>query len=150
MTFSVCHISVNPRRHIIHVETERRAQITARLLAERFPGMAFSFEPGPDLRYGDSTPAYRDSATSFEVRRLVEAELVMEAQANPEGLPKWCAFQYRDGGVCAYRDHDLRIVERCRRDFDVVQERAIYAHDPSTNEVLDCFRTEADMACDAT
>ncbi len=140
MTYSILHISVHPSRHVIHVDTERRAQIVARLLAERFPGMAFSFERGVDLQRGDCTPAFRDSANSFEVRRLADAELVMEAGANPDGLPKWCAFQYRNGGVSAYRDHDLRAVEMCRRDLDVVQERAIYARYPSTDEVLDRFR----------
>ena len=74
------------------------------------------------------------------------AQIVLEAAANPKGLPKWCAFQYRDGGVCAYRDHDLRAVELCRRDFDVAGERAIYTVYPSTDEVLDCFCTEADDA----
>ncbi len=140
MTYNVCHISVHPSRHIVHVDTERRAQIVARLLAERFPGMAFSFERGPDLGRGDCTPALRDSANSFEVRRLADAELIIEAEANPEGLPKWCAFQYRNGGVCAYRAHDLRAVEMCRRDFDVVQERAIYARYPSPDDVLNHFR----------
>ena len=148
MTFSVILISVHPSRYVVHQETARGAQITARLLAERFPGMAFSYAEGVNLRHGDSHPAYRDSARSFEVRRLVEAELVMEREANPEGLPKWCAFQYRNGSVSAYRDHDLRAVEMCRRDFDMVQERAIYARYPSTDEVLDCFRTSVDMACD--
>lgn len=148
MAYSVLLISQHPHRHIVHVETERSAQITARLLAERFPGIAFSYAKGIDLRHCDSHPAYRDSATSFEVRRLVEAELVMEAEANPKGLPKWCAFRYRNGGVSAYRDHDRRAVEMCRRDFDMVQERAIYAHEPTSDEVLDCFRTPADLACD--
>ena len=142
MTYSVCHITVHPFRHVVHVDTERRAQIVARLLAERFPGMAFSFERGPDLERGDCTPALRDSANSFEVRRLVDAELAMEADANPKGLPKWCAFQYRNGGVCAYRDHDLRAVEMCRRDVDTVQERAIYADYQTPDEVLDLFRME--------
>ena len=27
-----------------------------------------------------------------------EAELIIEAQANPEGLPQWCAFQYHGVG----------------------------------------------------
>ena len=146
MIWSVCHITVHPARHVVHADTARRAQIIARLLAERFPGMAFSFERGVDLTRGDCTPAFRDSAHSFEVRRLVEAELVMEAQANPDGLPEWCAFQYRNGSVCAYRDHDLRAVEMCRRDFDMVQERAIYAEYPTTNAVLDRFRR---TDCDA-
>ena len=150
MTFSVLHISVHPARYIVHVDTERAAQITARLLAERFPGMAFSYAAGIDLRYGDSTPAYRDSATSFEVRRLLRAELASEARANPDGLPKWCAFQYQNGGVSACRDHDLRVIEMCRRDAEMVRERAIYAVYPSTDEVLERFRTEADMACEAT
>ncbi len=140
MTYSICHISVHPSRHIIHVDSQRRAQIVARLLAERFPGMAFSFERGVDLTRGDCTPAFRDSTNSFEVRRLADAELVMEADANPAGLPKWCAFQYGNGGVSAYRDHDFRAVEMCRRDLDVVQERAIYADYPTTDEVLDRFR----------
>jgi hypothetical protein len=143
MTFGVLLISQHPRRHIVHVETERGAQITARLLAERFPGMAFSYAEGIDLRHGDSHPAHRDSATSFEVRRLVEADLILEAAANPEGLPKWCAFQYRTGGVSACRDQDLRAVEMRRRDFDVVRERAIFARQPSTDELLDRFRMEA-------
>ena len=142
MCFSVCLISVRPRRHVIHVETERAAQITARLLAERHPGMAFGYGPGPDFRYGDCHPSIRDGALSLEVQRLVAAELVIEAEANPKGLPKWCAFQYRNGGVSAYGDHDVWAIEMCRRDSDVVQERAIYVHDPSPDEVLDCFREE--------
>ena len=73
---------------------------------------------------------------------------VLEAAANPAGLPKWCAFQYRNGAVAAYRDHDLRAVEMCRRDPEMVRERAIHALYPSTDEVLDCFRTPADMACE--
>ena len=148
MTFSVCQICVHPRRHIVHVEPERHAQITARLLAERFPGMAFSYEDGPDFRHGDCPPAIRDSALSVEVQQHVAAETLLEAAANPDGLPKWCAFQYRGGAVCTYRDHDLRAVEMCRRDFEMVRERAIYAVYPSTDEVLDCFRTAADMACE--
>lgn len=140
MTYSVLLLSQHPRRHIVHVDTERGAQITARLLAEWFPGMAFGYAEGVDLKHGDGHPAYRDSATSFEVRRLVEAELVMEVEANPEGLPKWCTFQYRNGGVSAYRDHDLRAVEMCRRDFDTVRERAIYARYPTPDEVLERFR----------
>ena len=138
----VCLVSTFPRRHVLHTESERAAQITARLLTERFPGMAFSYDVGPDCRHGDCHPSIRDGALSLEVQRLVAAELVIEAEGNPKGLPKWCAFQYGNGGVSAYRDHDLRAVEMCRRDFDVVQERAIYAHDPSPDEVLDCFRRE--------
>ena len=145
MIYSVCLVSVDPHRHVIHTECARSAQITARLLAERFPGMSFSYEPGPDLAHGDCHPSIRDSALSVEVQRLVAAELVIEAEANPKGLPKWCAFQHRNGGVVAHPDHDLRAVEMCRRDFDVVQERAVYAVYPTPGEVLDRFRTEADM-----
>lgn len=139
-----------PRRFVIHSEKDRAAQITARLLAQRFPGLAFGYEPGSDVRHGDCHPSIRDSALSAEVQRLVAAEIALEMAANPKGLPKWCTFRYRNGGVAAYREHDLRAVEMCRRDFDVVQERAIFAVYPSTDEVLDRFRTEADIACGDT
>ena len=49
MTWSVCHITVHPARHVVHADTARRAQIIARLLAERFPGMAFSMTRSVDL-----------------------------------------------------------------------------------------------------
>ena len=143
--YSICLISDFPRRHVVHVETARAAQITARLLAERFPGMAFGFGEGPDCRSGECHPSIRDSALSTQVQRRVEAELMLEADANPCGLPKWCAFQYRDGGVCAYHDHDLPILQRCRQDIDMVQERAIFSVHPTTDELLDCFRTKADL-----
>lgn len=142
MTFAVCLISVDPWRHVVHIDTERAAQIAARLLAERFPGSAFSYVPGPDLQRGNCHPSIRNSATSFEVRLLIETELVAEARANPDGLPRWCAFRHRNGSVCVYSDSDLRVVEVCRRDLDMVQERAIYARYPIPDEVQDCFRTE--------
>ena len=145
MIHAIHLLSVFPKQFVCHADTGRAAQITARLLAERFPGMTFGYEEGPDCRHGDCHPSIRDSALSFEVQQLIAAELVLEAAANPKGLPKWCAFQYRDGGVCAYRDHDLKVVEKCRQDFDVVQERPIYAVYPSTDEVLDRFRTEGDI-----
>ncbi|WP_299821222.1 hypothetical protein [uncultured Jannaschia sp.] len=146
MIWSVFLLSMTPRRFVVHSDKERAAQITARLLAERHPGMAFGYEEGPDFRHSDCHPSIRDTALSVEVQNLIAAGIAIEAVANPKGLPKWYAFQYRNGGVCAYRDHDLRVVEMCRRDFDVVQERAIYAVYPSTDEVLDCFRTKADDA----
>ena len=145
MIYSVCLVSVDPHRHVSHTESARSAQITARLLAERFPGMSFSYEPGPDLVHGDCHPSIRDSALSVEVQRLVEAELVIEAATNPKSLPKWCAFQHRNGGVVAHPDHDRRAVEICRRDCDVVQERAIYAVYPTPDELLERFRNDADM-----
>ncbi len=83
---------------------------------------------------------------SFEVQQLVAAELVLEADANPTGLPKWCAFQYRNGGVVAHLDHDLRAMEGCRRDFDVVQERVIYSHRPNPDDVLNSFRAVTDIS----
>ena len=146
MIFCVCVCSVHPRQHVIHVEGERAAQIVARLLGERFPGTAFTVYPGPDFTRSDCHPSIRDSALSVEVQHLVAAELVIEAAANPDGLPKWLAFQYRDGGVSAYLEHDLPVVTRCRRDPETIQERAIYAHRPGTDAVLDCFRTDDDAA----
>ncbi|WP_299821981.1 hypothetical protein [uncultured Jannaschia sp.] len=146
MIWSVFLLSMTPRRFVVHSDKERAAQITARLLAERHPGMAFDYEEGPDFRHSDCHPSIRDTALSVEVQNLIAAEITLEAVANPKGLPKWCAFQYRNGGVCAYRDHDLRVVAMCRRDFDVVQERAIYTVYPFTDEVLDCFRDEVDTA----
>ena len=146
MTFSVCLISVHPWQHVAHLETERAAQIAARLLAERFPGSAFSFYPGPDVQRPDCHPSIRDSALSFEVQRLIAAELVIEEAVNPDRLPKWSAFRYRDGGVSAYRDHDLPVIETCRRDPDVIEERPIYARSLAPQDVLDCFRTGEDAA----
>ena len=146
MIWSVYLLSMTPRRFVVHSDKERAAQITARLLAERHPGMAFGYEEGPDFRYGDCHPSIRDTALSFEVQQLVAAELALEAAANPKRLPKWCAFQYRNGGVEAHPDYDLRAVEMRRRDFDVVRERAIYARQPTPAAVLDRFRDTADTA----
>lgn len=124
MIYSVYLLSAFPRQHVIYTETERAAQITARLLAERHPGMTFGYQDGPDFRNGDCHPSIRESALSVEVQQLVAAEMVLEATANPKDMPKWCAFQYRSGGVVTHSDHNLRAVEMCRRGFDVVQERA--------------------------
>ena len=96
MIWSLYLLSVTPRRFVIHTEKERAAQITARLLAERHPGMAFGYEDGPDFRHGDCHPSIRDSALSVEVQQLVAAETVY----------------------------------------------------PTPGDVLDCFRTAADMACE--
>ena len=148
MIYAIYLLSVTSKSFVIHTEKERAAQITARLLAERHPGMAFGYEDGPDFRHGDCHPSIRDSALSAEVQQLVAAEIVMEAEANPKGLPKWCAFQYRNGGVAAHPDHDLSAVELCRRDFEMAQERAIYTRQPTPGDVLDCFRMAADMACE--
>ncbi|PZX14167.1 hypothetical protein LX81_02966 [Palleronia aestuarii] len=143
MIHSIHLLSVFPKRFVCHADTGRAAQITARLLAERHPGMTFGYDEGPDCRHDDCHPSIRDSALSFEVQHLVAAEMILEAAANPMGLPKWCAFQYRNGGVEAHPDHDLRAVEMCRRDFDVVGERAIFARQPTPAEVLDRFRDAA-------
>ncbi len=146
MIHSIHLLSVFPKRFVSHTDTARAAQITIRLLAERHPGMAFGFDEGPDCRHDDCHPSIKDSALSAEVQRLVAAEIALEAAQNPQGLQKWCAFQYRNGGVVAHPDHDLRAVEMCRRDFDVVQERPIFSHHPTPAEVLDRFRDEANSA----
>ena len=79
MIHSVHLQPVFPKRFVCHVDTLRAAQITARLLAERFPGMVFGYDEGPDCRSGDCHPSIRDSALSHEVQQLVAA-------LNPTGL----------------------------------------------------------------
>lgn len=142
MTFAVCLTSTSPWRFVINTQTARSAQIAARLLAERFPGMDFDYLAGPDIEHGDCHPSIRDCATSFEVERLIDVELVLEKSVNPDGHSKWIVFRDRNGGVTAWPDHALREIEACRRDDNEIDERSLYAaHAPSPNELFDLFRS---------
>ncbi len=126
-SFCVLLDDTRPKAHVANAPSARAAQILCRLLEERFPGSTFIlFEDRGDL-HPPCHPSIRDGAHSFEVKRLVAAELVLEERANPERLPKWCVFKHRNGGVTAWPDHVTGEVQAFRADHDVVEERAAYA-----------------------
>ncbi|ATG46036.1 hypothetical protein PhaeoP83_04431 (plasmid) [Phaeobacter inhibens] len=143
MLHSIILNSTHPARHVAVAESLRAAQITARLLAERFPGSSFSYKAGSVFELADCHPHVRDCALSFEVQRLVSDELKAEA-GNPQDLPKWRVFFYDSRAtvhgcwqVNAYLDHDLSVIRKCEVDGTLRGTAALFTCQPTPAELTD-------------
>ena len=131
--------SYHPKMEIAEIIGQRRAQIVAKLMAERFPGLAFGYAPSPVLAAPNTNHFLKIGANTFEVQRLTEQELADEVAANPHGREKWLMFIFDngagpDGGpqCAAYLEHDYPVVKRCMADPTLVKTFAIYGPLPDT------------------
>lgn len=143
MLHSVILNSTYPARHVVLAEGQRAAQITARLLAERFPGSNFSYVAGGAFERADCHPSMRDCALSFEVQRLVFNELKAEV-GNPQDLPKWRVYFYDSRAtvhgcwqVNAYLDHDLDVIRKCEADETLRGSAALFVSHPAPADLSD-------------
>lgn len=143
-THAIVMIGSYPHQFVIHAEGRRRAQIVARLLGERFPQTPFTYREGIDTGRPFANGFILDSAASFEVRRITEAELKAEADAgtNPEGRQKWLFFIFDtgkgpEGGpqFSCYLEHDRTAVTWCRADPDLAATIEIFGDYPGTEDL---------------
>ena len=141
---AVVAIGSYPHQFVIHAEGNRRAQIVARLLGERFPQTPFTYSEGIDAGRPFAHGFILDSAASFEVRRITDAEMKAEAEAgtNPEGCPKWLMFIFDNGEgpeggpqFSCYLEHDRRVVKACGADPDLAATIEIFGDYPDTDEL---------------
>jgi len=142
-TYAIHMIGSYPHQFVIHAEGKRRAQIIARLLGERFPQTPFTYREGIDAAAPFANGFILDSAASFEVRQITEAELQAEAGTNPYGREKWLLFIF-DGGkgpqggpqMSCYLEHDRSVVERCKADPYLAATIEIFSEYPGTDELI--------------
>jgi len=143
-TQAVHMIGTYPHQFVIHAEGQRRAQIIARLLGERFPQTPFTYRESIDTEAPFANGFIMDSAASFEVRHITEAELQAETDAgtNPEGHPKWLLFIFDSGKgpqgglqISCYLEHDRNVVERCKADPDLADTIEIFGDYPGIDEL---------------
>lgn len=141
-TYAVHMIGSYPHQFVIHAEGKRRAQIIARLLGERFPQTPFTYCEGIDAAAPFANGFILDSAASFEVRQITEAELQAEAGTNPYGREKWLLFIFDSGKgpqggpqMSCYLEHDREVVQRCKADPDFAATIEIFTDYPDTDEL---------------
>lgn len=153
--FSVKQSNIWPAAHVAAYDTERAAQITARLLGERFPQSSFTVREGDAFGGPDCAPGIRDCARSFEVCNLTRKELEAEAAENPDQLAKWHVFIFRGKSrkfplqIGAYLDHDLPVLARCKADPDLVAQESYYGEWMGPGELgdwLDDFKARQSAA----
>jgi len=137
-------IGTYPLQFVIHAEGQRRAQIIARLLGERFPQTPFTYREGIDTGPPFANGFILDSAASVAVRRITETELQAEAGAgtNPKGHPKWLLFIFDSGKgpeggpqMSCCLECDGNVVERCKADPDLADTIEIFGNYPGTGEL---------------
>ncbi len=133
-----------PHTGIAQIEGQRRAQIVAKLMAERFPDFTFGYAPSPILTAPNTNHFLEIGVRTIEVARLTQKELEEEADANPEGLPKWLMFIFNNGQgpdigpqYCTYLEHDYPVVKRCKADPTLAATLEIYSDYPTNGEVME-------------
>ncbi|RFC61907.1 hypothetical protein DYI37_18975 [Fulvimarina endophytica] len=105
-------------------------------------GREFQRQRGFATDFGLCTPSYRDSAHSVEINTIVAGELASEAHTNVNREPKWIAFHFNDPNAfvsfqyCAYLEHDVEVIEKCRADKTLVAQGPVFSVYPGKHDIL--------------
>ena len=130
---SVMRCNVHPRIHVADVVGRRRAQIIARLLTERTGLCHLPCDPAASERDGGRELSADTAVALFQT---AAEELLAEAQANPDDLPKWLLLIFDHGApnevrprfqFSLYLDHDVEVVRRCRANPSLIETIPVFA-----------------------